>query len=98
MAAESTSARVALLAGSTGLIGRALLPLLLASPRYARVHALVRRPVADLPTSPKLQVQVVDFESLPALPKADHVFIALAPPSRWPVRRLRFARSISMPW
>jgi uncharacterized protein YbjT (DUF2867 family) len=77
MAAEPTSARVALLAGSTGLIGRALLPLLLASPRYAQVHALVRRPAADLPASPKLQVQVVDFESLPALPKADDVFIAL---------------------
>ena len=77
MAAESTSPRVALLAGSTGLIGRALLPLLLASPRYARVHALVRRPAGDLPSSPKLQVQVVDFQSLPALPKVDDVFIAL---------------------
>jgi uncharacterized protein YbjT (DUF2867 family) len=77
MAAESASPRVALLAGSTGLIGRALLPLLLASPRYARVHALVRRPPGDLPISPKLQVQVVDFQSLPALPKLDDVFIAL---------------------
>ena len=75
MATES--ARVALLAGSTGLIGRALLPLLLASPRYARVHALLRRPAADLPVSPKLRVQVVDFQSLPTLPKADDVFIAL---------------------
>jgi uncharacterized protein YbjT (DUF2867 family) len=77
MAAESASPRVALLAGSTGLIGRALLPLLLASPRYARVHALVRRPAGDLHSSPKLQVQVVDFQSLPALPMVDDVFIAL---------------------
>ena len=77
MATESTSPRVALLAGSTGLIGRALLPLLLASPRYAQVHAVVRRPVADVPVSPKLQIQVVDFQSLPALPKLDDVFIAL---------------------
>jgi len=77
MAAEPTPSRIALLAGSTGLIGRALLPMLLASPRYAQVHALLRRAVPDLPASPKLQVQVVDFQSLPALPKVDDVFIAL---------------------
>ena len=77
MAAEPTPSRIALLAGSTGLIGRALLPMLLASPRYAQVHALQRRAAPDLPTNPKLQVQVVDFQSLPALPKVDDVFIAL---------------------
>jgi len=77
MAAESTFPRTALLAGSTGLVGRALLPLLLASPRYARVHALLRRPAPDLPASPKLQVHGVDFQALPALPKVDDVFIAL---------------------
>jgi len=77
MAAEPSPSRIALLAGSTGLIGRALLPMLLASPRYAQVHALLRRAVPDLPASPKLQVQVVDFQSLPALPKVDDVFIAL---------------------
>lgn len=77
MAAEPTSPRIALLAGSTGLVGRALLPLLLASPRYAQVHALLRRAVPDLPTSPKLQSQVVDFQALPALPPIDDVFIAL---------------------
>jgi len=77
MAAEPTSPRIALLAGSTGLVGRALLPMLLASPRYAQVHALLRRAVPDLPASPKLQVHVVDFQSLPALSKIDDVFIAL---------------------
>ena len=77
MAAEPTSPRIALLAGSTGLVGRALLPMLLASPRYAQVHALLRRAVPDLPASPKLQVDVVDFQSLPALSKIDDVFIAL---------------------
>ena len=75
MAAEPTSPRVALLAGSTGLIGRALLPLLLASPRYAQVHALVRRAV--LAEAPKLQQHVVDFQALPALPPVDDVFITL---------------------
>ena len=69
--------RSALLAGTTGLIGRALLTLLLESPNYASVHALLRRSVRDLPAHPKLHVDVVDFERLPALPAVDDVFIAL---------------------
>ena len=69
--------RSALLAGTTGLIGRALLTLLLASPHYASVHALLRRSVRDLPAHPKLHADVVDFERLPALPAVDDVFIAL---------------------
>lgn len=68
-------ARIALLAGSTGLIGRALLPLLLASPRYTQVHALLRRPA--LTESPKLQVHLVDFQALPTLPAIDDVYITL---------------------
>ncbi len=76
MATDSTSyPRTALLAGSTGLIGRALLPLLLVSPRYAQVHALQRR--AALPAQPRLQTHTVDFQALPALPHTDDVFIAL---------------------
>ena len=69
--------RIALLAGATGLVGRALLPMLLESLQYARVHALVRRPVAGLPAHPKLEVQVVDFARLPALPAVDDAYIAL---------------------
>ena len=69
--------RSALLAGASGLVGRSLLALLLASPRYRGVHALLRRPVPDLPAHPKLTVTVVDFEHLPALPPVDDVFIAL---------------------
>lgn len=69
--------RSALLAGTTGLIGRALLTLLLESPNYASVHALLRRSVRYLPAHPKLRVDVVDFERLPALPAVDDVFIAL---------------------
>ncbi len=75
MAAESIAPRVALLAGSTGLIGRALLPLLLASPRYAQVHALLRRPAPA--ERAKLQVHVVDFQALQTLPRVDDVFITL---------------------
>jgi uncharacterized protein YbjT (DUF2867 family) len=69
------TSRIALLAGSTGLVGRALLPLLLASPRYAQVHALVRR--SGLPSQARLQIHQVDFQALPALPPVDDVFIAL---------------------
>jgi uncharacterized protein YbjT (DUF2867 family) len=69
------TSRIALLAGSTGLIGRALLPQLLASPRYTQVHALLRRP--SLPAQPKLHIHQVDFQALPALPHVDDVFIAL---------------------
>ncbi len=48
--------KTALLAGATGLIGSALLPLLLASDRYAKVIVVGRRPVSI--SHPKL-VQVV---------------------------------------
>jgi uncharacterized protein YbjT (DUF2867 family) len=77
MATDTHPARSALLAGSTGLIGQALLPLLLASPRYARVHALARRAVPDASAHPKLQWHTVDFQALPALPPVDDVYIAL---------------------
>lgn len=71
----AASARTALLAGATGLVGREILRGLLADPGIAQVHALVRRPVAD--THPKLVVHVVDFAALPPLPAADEVYLAL---------------------
>lgn len=69
--------RSALLAGASGLVGRSLLSLLLDSPRYCRVQILLRRPVPDLATDPKLAATVVDFAALPPLPSVDDVFIAL---------------------
>ena len=75
--AGPAAARSVLLAGASGLIGRSLLSLLLDSPRYRRVHVLLRRPVPDLPAHPKLTTAVVDFDRLPALPPVDDVFIAL---------------------
>lgn len=77
MNTRSADTRRALLAGATGLVGRELLTLLLGSPRYAAVHALLRRSVSDLPAHPKLLVDLVDFDHLPALPAVDDVFIAL---------------------
>ncbi|MDJ0366899.1 NAD-dependent epimerase/dehydratase family protein [Hymenobacter sp. H14-R3] len=54
--------KTALLAGATGLIGSTLLPLLLASDRYAKVIVVGRRPVAT--QHPKLTQVVVDLGDL----------------------------------
>jgi uncharacterized protein YbjT (DUF2867 family) len=68
--------RVALLAGASGLVGRELLQLLLASPEYGLVHSLLRRAGAG-GASAKLRELVVSFDDLPALPACDDVFVAL---------------------
>jgi len=74
----ATAPRSALLAGATGLIGRELLPLLLQGDRYAKVHMLLRRAVAGLPSDRRLSTLLVDFQVLPEpLPAVDDVYIAL---------------------
>ncbi|WP_374402207.1 oxidoreductase [Niveibacterium sp.] len=55
--------RTALIAGASGLVGRELLAMLLASPEYGRVIALVRRPSGL--QHPKLDERMVDFAALP---------------------------------
>jgi uncharacterized protein YbjT (DUF2867 family) len=75
MASTRPAPRSALLAGATGLIGRALLPLLLR--RHARVEMLMRRAVPGLPDDARLHLRRVDFAALPKLPAVDDVFIAL---------------------
>lgn len=75
-------ARTAWVAGGTGLIGRSVLPLLLASQRYSTVHAFVRSQASALPPSIKLHRHRVDFETLASMPAApnaaaDDVFILL---------------------
>lgn len=72
-----TPARQALLAGATGLVGRALLPLLLEHPRYARVHVLLRRSASGIESHPKLHLHPVDFGHLVRLPPIDDVYVAL---------------------
>jgi uncharacterized protein YbjT (DUF2867 family) len=70
--------RTALLAGATGLVGRALLSLLIASEHYRSVHVLLRRRPPALEASAKLTIHQVDFARLPAtFPTVDDVFIAL---------------------
>src|SRR5437762_750566 len=72
------TSRTALLAGATGLVGHALLPLLLAGKHYRRVHVLLRRAAPHIKASRKLQVHQVDFTRLPAaFPRVDDVFITL---------------------
>lgn len=54
--------KTALLAGATGLVGSALLPLLLASERYAKVIVVGRHPVAI--EHPKLVQVVISLDQL----------------------------------
>jgi len=49
-------------AGGTGLVGRAAIDLLLATPAVAAVTALVRREWRDAPPHPKLAVAIIDFD------------------------------------
>lgn len=67
--------RKVLLAGATGLVGGLILHALLADQTVSEVHALSRRPLSVY--HPKLQVQIVDFRSLPVLPQVDEVYLAL---------------------
>jgi uncharacterized protein YbjT (DUF2867 family) len=70
--------RTALLAGATGLVGRALLSVLLASKHYGRVDVLLRRRPSAIQPDAKLKIHEVDFARLPApFPTVDDVFIAL---------------------
>jgi uncharacterized protein YbjT (DUF2867 family) len=69
--------RHALVAGSTGLVGRRLLQCLLDDAAFESVVALTRRPLA-IP-HPKLVEALIDFEHLPefALPAIDDYFCCL---------------------
>ena len=68
-------ARVAMVAGATGLVGREILAALLADKSYKTVHSVGRRKI-DL-KHPKLVQHVVDFANLKDLPPVDDVHIAL---------------------
>ncbi|MGB1581942.1 MAG: NAD-dependent epimerase/dehydratase family protein, partial [Nevskiales bacterium] len=59
---SKTHTRTALIAGATGVVGRELLALLLAEPRYSQVHVLSRRSMAH--SEAKLKLHEVDFDAL----------------------------------
>ncbi|MDI1237574.1 MAG: NAD(P)H-binding protein [Polaromonas sp.] len=71
----AADARVALVAGATGLVGREILARLLADKSYSAVHCVVRRTSGT--EHPKLVTHVItDFATFQA-PPVDDVFIAL---------------------
>jgi uncharacterized protein YbjT (DUF2867 family) len=75
---NAAAPRTALLAGATGLIGRALLPLLLGSDTYAKVIVIARGPARGIAEDPKLDWLQVDLDRLPTpFPAVDDVYIAL---------------------
>jgi uncharacterized protein YbjT (DUF2867 family) len=69
--------RSALVAGATGLVGRALLELLVAERSVGAVTALVRRRVPALSAYPGVAQLTVDFDQWPALPEADDAYCCL---------------------
>ena len=72
---HTSSSCVALVAGATGLVGRAILALLLADTRYSTVHVVGRR-APDL-QHPKLVVHISASLTNWPCPAVDDVFIAL---------------------
>src|SRR5688572_1122936 len=73
--AAAVAGRTVLVAGASGLVGRAILQGLLADDTVAAVHTLGRRPPGT--QHPKLSAHTVDFGSLPPLPRVDEVYLAL---------------------
>jgi uncharacterized protein YbjT (DUF2867 family) len=76
---SASPARVALLAGASGLVGSQCLKRLLGEPGYARVITLTRRLLPH--DDPKLEQRVVEFDRLGAagvdFPRATDVFCCL---------------------
>jgi uncharacterized protein YbjT (DUF2867 family) len=68
-------ARTVALAGATGLVGKEILKGLVADPSVAAIHVFARRAL-EAPVA-KVVAHLVDFRSLPALPRVDEVFLAL---------------------
>jgi uncharacterized protein YbjT (DUF2867 family) len=83
--------RTALIAGASGLVGRELLARLLDDPRYAAVHALVRRPLDT--AHPRLVQRQVDFAQLAGqVPAVDDAYCALGTTLRAAGSRRAFER------
>jgi len=62
MKGDTAGMRRAVVAGATGLVGQALVDLLLGDERYEEVTVLVRRPSGY--AGPKLRERIIDFNSL----------------------------------
>ena len=78
MAARAADSPTVVLAGASGLIGRALLDVLLASGRRERIAVLARRPLAGGRSDPRLSVRTGELVALAAeTPDVRDVYIAL---------------------
>lgn len=75
--AASSTGRVALVAGATGLVGAACLRRLAATPAYSRIVALARRPLESPPSG--VEARIVDFDRIDTVADlhADAAFCAL---------------------
>jgi uncharacterized protein YbjT (DUF2867 family) len=67
--------RLAVVAGATGMVGRALLDVLLSDETWVRVVSVGRRELDS--THPRLEQRVVDFADLGELPACTDVFSCL---------------------
>lgn len=67
--------RTVLLAGSSGLVGRKILQLLLDDSSVVKIHLLSRSPLQFQQT--KIQVHIVDFKALPTLPMVDELYLTI---------------------
>lgn len=91
-------ARVALVAGATGLVGREILRQLADEPSFGEVRLLLRRPWTELPLPPKVREVVVDFLAVdglgahPAFDGVTHLFCALGTTIRMAGSQAEFRR------
>ncbi len=67
--------RAVIIAGASGMVGKEILAGLLADDTVAVVYALGRKALTL--SHPKLEMHVVNFASLPVLPQAEEVYLAL---------------------
>jgi uncharacterized protein YbjT (DUF2867 family) len=77
---QTRAAKSVLVAGSTGLVGRECVDLLLANPLFTRIVALVRRSLPASIESERLKIEKVDFDRLEERPDvfaADCIICAL---------------------
>ncbi len=75
LADAAVADRVVMVAGSTGLVGRAVLAALATDKRYRSIH-LVGRRAPDVKDA-RIRFHAVEFGQLPDLPPVDDVYIAL---------------------
>jgi uncharacterized protein YbjT (DUF2867 family) len=74
---KATAKPRVLLAGASGLVGRALAAHGLGEGAAAQLHLLVRSPLSSPGSDARVQQHVVRFAALPALPAADWALCAL---------------------